>query len=813
VWLAWRWDDGWVRSLLIRACASLVTAVAAVALPAGASARSFAVRDGRVRFEILTPSLIRMEYAQDRRFENAPTLTATRSRLPVPRFSTETRGGWLVIRTRRVILRYRLGSGPFGAANLRLTLKRGGRRVTVAPAAGSTAGNLGGWTRALDNQAGPVPLHPGVLSKVGWYVINDTDTVLLPGGSSFRVRSPHVGPYEDWYLLGYGLDYAEGLRDLRALAGPAPLLPRKAFGVWFSRYYPYSPSDYHGLLARFRAHRVPLDTLSIDTDWKHENNRAGAAVAARVAGAPGRPYSWNGWEWDRTLFPDPKQFISWAHAHGLSLTLNIHPTIDTNDPRYPAATAQAGPLTPDNGQCRILEADPHGHCMTFDWNSSRQLNAYFTLHAPFERQGIDFFWLDWCCDGPQSSVPGLAEDTWINSRYYAEQRTRGSRWPAFSRIGGAFAESGADGPDNDRAQGDRGDGALADHRYTIQFTGDTCATWSMLAFEARLSAEEGNIGLPYVSHDIGSYNGVPGNLPCGDSDYQVTPAAIASRQLPDDLYARWVQFGTFQPLDRLHSNHGNRLPWEYGRAADASATKFLELREALNPYIYTLARRAYDTGLPITGALYLQWPRIAGAYQHPSQYTFGRDMVVAPVASSGDPASVNVWIPPGSWIDFFTGRRFKGPRLRRLLVPLARMPVLVRAGAIVPTQPYGPSTAPGSPKALTITAFPGVSGSFRLYDDQGLGFGYRRGLFAWTAISQVRHGRRTKLTIGALRGSFPGAPRARSWTARLLGVTRPHVVRVDGRITRAWRYATATRALTIKTGRRTSHRPLSIVAQ
>src|SRR5437868_2094916 len=98
------------------------------------------------------------------------------------------------------------------------------------------------------------------------------------------------------------------------------------------------------------------------------------------------------------------------------------------------------------------------------------------------------------------------------------------------------------------------------------------------------------------------------------------------------------------------------------------------------------------------------------------------------------------------------------------------MPVLVRAGAIVPTQRYRPFTPPAPPKALTITAFPGASGSFRLYDDRGLGFGYVRGRFAWTQISQVRHGRRTTLKIGALRGSFPGAPRARSWTVRLLGV-------------------------------------------
>jgi hypothetical protein len=217
--------------------------------------------------------------------------------------------------------------------------------------------------------------------------------------------------------------------------------------------------------------------------FKREDNPLGSLAAATVAGAPGLPYSWNGWEWDTTLFPGPQRFIDWAHGQGLSLAINIHPTIDTNDPRYPAALAQADRLAPDHGQCAILQADPLGTCMTFDWTSSRQLAAYFALQQPFARQGIDVFWLDWCCDGPQPTVPGLTADTWINSQYLVEQQARETRWPAFSRIGGSFAEAGANGPDNDRAVGDGGDGALAEHRSTIQFTGDTCATWPMLAFE------------------------------------------------------------------------------------------------------------------------------------------------------------------------------------------------------------------------------------------------------------------------------------------------------------------------------------------
>jgi alpha-glucosidase (family GH31 glycosyl hydrolase) len=679
---------------------------------------------------------------------------------------------------------------------------------TVHPTAGSGPGNLGGWTRALDNQDAPVPVHPGLIATSGWYVLDDTQTVLLAGSSpGFEVRAAHAGPYQDWYLFAYGHDYASGLSDLRALTGPAPLLPRSAFGVWFSRYYPYSEAEYHALDAQFLADRVPLDTVSIDTDFKRENNALGAALGSIVAGAPGLPYSWNGWEWDSALFPDPQRFIDWAHSQGISLAINIHPSIDTDDPRYAATVADFGPLAPAGGGCEIEQADPFGVCMGFNWTNPRQLAAYFALQQPFAQQGIDLFWLDWCCENPQPDIPGLTADTWINSRYAGFEQARGLRWLALARIGGGYEDDGSDG---DRTEGDGGDGAFAEHRYSIQFTADTCATWSMLAFEAELSADEGNIGLPYVSDDIGSYNGVPGSLPCGDADV-LGPLAQSSRHLPDDFYVRWVQFGTFQPIDRLHSNHGDRLPWEYDAAADQAATEFLQLREALNPYIYTLARRAYDTGLPITGGLYLEWPGQPGAYDHPSEYTFGPDIVVSPVTAPGNPAPATVWVPPGTWFDYFTGQRFVGPATQTLWVPFSQMPVLVKAGRIVPTQPYAPHTIPGPNPSLIVTAFPGGQGRFSLYDDQGVEFGYQHGAFTRTEIVHRQRGRVSSLTIDPARGSFPGALGRRAWTVQLIGVGLPARVTVDGR--RApFSYAAAGRTVTVQTGPRSTRRPVTVTA-
>src|SRR5207248_5153322 len=310
------------------------------------------------------------------------------------------------------------------------------------------------------------------------------------------------------------------------------------------------------------------------------------------------------------------------HAHGLYVALNVHPSINGDDPQFQAVNARAGGLTRDSGTCQVLVATPSG-CYVFNWANPRQLDAYLALHDPLEANGVDLWWLDWCCDGSSAQAPGLSADTWINSRYAARNQRRGSRWPVFSRIGGSYQ---GDGPDGDASAGDNGAGAFAEHRYAIHFTGDTCATWPMLAFESQFTAGEGNIGLPNVSHDIGSFNGPPLAGTCMSSP---------GSKISDDLYVRWVQLGTFQPLDRLHSNHGARLPWEYSPPASTIAAGFLRLREALVPYLYTLARGAYDSGLPIARALYLQWPGQPAAYQHPTEYTLGSDMLVAPVTSPG----------------------------------------------------------------------------------------------------------------------------------------------------------------------------------
>jgi alpha-glucosidase (family GH31 glycosyl hydrolase) len=797
--------------LCLTACAALTACQRSTVPATGVNAASPVVRDGHTRFTVLTPTLIRVEYADDDRFEDGLTQTVVnRSFAPVA-YSSAVEDGMRVIRTTAMTLRYRQTSGEFTPQNLSVTVNTGAIATTGQPdwAADSNPENLGGWRRALDNEQGPQPLHNGLLSRQGWFLLNDSQTVLMtPGASDYQARPAHDGSYQDGYLFGYGHDYAQGLADLRALTGPAPLLPRKAFGVWFSRYWAYSDADLRELVAQFRAHQVPLDTLSIDTDWKRVHNAAGCAAFSVIAGAqPGAPCSWNGWDWNRALFPDPAGFVAWAHDQGLALALNVHPSIDSTDPAFAQTQTQSGGLALDGATppCALYQADPLGLCYVFDWTQPKQLKAYFSLHAPMEAQGIDFWWLDWCCDGASATAAGLTGDTWINSQYARDNARRERRWPAFSRIGASFQQG-------DAGVGNNGAGAFAEHRYTMHFTGDTCATWQMLAFEAQFTASEGNIGLPYVTHDIGSFLGPP----------QATTGCNGTlghtAHLPDDFYVRWVQFGTFQPLDRLHSNHGDRLPWEYPGVAETAASDFLRLRERLVPFLYTLSRQAYDSGLPMTRALYLQWPELDEAYKHPTEYTLGADMLIATVAAAGNPATVAVWIPPGEWTDYFTGETFTGPQTVTRSVSYEQYPVFLRSGAILPTQLDLPTSSAGPQDNLVLTVWPGAGANNRLdlYEDQGQGFGYRDNAYGFTPLHLSATADCATLTIGARQGQFPGALAQRSWTLNFVGVpaTATATVRIGGRIVAAsaWNYNAATRTLTINTGTVTTAAAVSVSA-
>jgi alpha-glucosidase (family GH31 glycosyl hydrolase) len=629
-------------------------------------------------------------------------------------------------------------------------------------------GYLGGYTRGFDTATyGPgyscpsgtptasqctaaLPqMHPGLLDRAGYRLLDDTQSAVWTRDGWVAPR-PSNGDTEDGYLFVYGNNYSEALEDLNKLTGPSPLLDEANFGVWYSDYYPYTTSDYENtLIPAFRANDVPLDDLSVDTDWKSPN-------------------TWDGWEPNPALFPDLPSFLAWAKSQGIDVTLNVHTSIADNDPQLAATQALAGgPLT--DSTCFS------GACKTWDWSQVDQAESYFALHQPYESQGVSFWWLDWCCDASTVSMPGLTPDAWINHLYAMDLANKGQRGFVLSRTGSSYQN-----PDEVYPAG-----PWSGHTSTLAFTGDSWGTWNTLAFQAQLSADEASIDEPYVSNDIGSFLGPPPGNPQDDAD----------------LYARWVQLGTFQPVLRLHSSAGNRLPWDYPGPSDAVSASFLRLREALVPYTYTLADQAVRTGLPITRPLYLDYPGQAAAYANPGEYLYGPDVLVAPVATPGNVTTQQVWFPPGRWTDYFTGATFDGPATRTLTVPLDRMPVFVKAGGIIPEQaPMDHVGAdPGAP--LTLRVYAGAAAAFSLYQDAGSGTGYEKGQYSLTSVgaTQAAQGTSSTVSIGPARGSYPGQPGTRRFDVDIVGVSRPRAVLLDGRplATSDWTYDPATH--TVKT--------------
>jgi len=675
------------------------------------------VTDGNVRLTVLTPQLIRLEWAADARFEDRPSLVFLNRRTPAVEFTRRVERGWLVIATQALQLRYRRGSGRFGPENLSIALKNADSTVTWRPGASDTA-NLKGTTRTLDGASGAVPLETGLVSRDGWALVDDSERSLYDASPWPWVVQRSPGERQDWYLFGYGHDYRRALADFTRVAGKIPMPPRFAFGAWWSRYWAYTDAEEQQLVEDFHRYDVPLDVLVIDMDWHN-------TFELRWEGQPrdqaGQDLGWTGYTWDRAYFPDPDALLGWTHAQGLKTTLNLHPAsgIQPHEAQYPA-------------MARAMGIDPATkRYVPFQIEDKHFAEAYFAnvIH-PLERQGVDLWWLDWQAWG-NTSIPGLNPTWWLNYVFFTDMERQGLHRPLiFHRWGG-----------------------LGNHRYQIGFSGDMHSTWPALAFETYFTATAANVGFGYWSHDIGGH--IPG---------PVAP----------ELYTRWIQFGIFSPILRTHTTknaNAERRIWAYPpEFADAMRDAF-QLRYAMIPYIYTAARRAYDSGVSVVHPLYYDWPDADQAYAFPDEYRFGEDLVVGPVVTPMDSASAlasqRLWLPPGDWVEWSSGERLHGPQVLERSFALDELPMYVRAGAIIPEQPKMERSDARPVDPLILDVFPGDSGSARVYEDAGDSEGYQNGAYSFTPVLERRTGATIALTIAPVEGSFPGMLRERAYEVRL----------------------------------------------
>jgi len=504
----------------------------------------------------------------------------------------------------------------------------------------------------------------------------------------------------DLYVFAYGHDYPAALRAFYAVSGPTPVVPRFALGNWWSRFHRYTTESYVELMSRFRREGIPFSVSVIDMDWH------------LVDVDPAHGSGWTGYTWNRDLFPDPEKFLAWLHENGLRVTLNVHPAdgVRAFEDAYPAMSAALG------------RDASLGEPIAFDVTDREFMTAYFdVLHRGLEADGVDFWWLDWQ-SGPHSRVAGIDPLWMLNHFHYLDSARDGRRGLTFSRYAGPGS-----------------------HRYPVGFSGDTAISWASLAFQPYFTATAANIGYGWWSHDIGGH-------------------FFGARD--DELATRWVQLGAFSPIMRLHSGNNPFLtkePWTFPVQAREAMTSALRLRHRLVPYLHTMNHRASTSGLPLVLPMYYGWPEADEAYAVRNQYTFGTELVVAPITEPADRRTglgrVKAWLPEGTWLDVLTDLVYDGGRQLYLHRDLTTIPVLARSGAVVPLDASPvPDNDPANPDHLDLLVVVGSDGDFELVEDDGTA----TGSVARTRIRFDQAG--GSLVVEPVRDPGGAGPRSRSWT-------------------------------------------------
>jgi alpha-glucosidase (family GH31 glycosyl hydrolase) len=704
---------------------------------------------GSARFTILTPQLIRMEWASDGKFEDHASLVFLNRRLSVPEFTHETGAdGKTVIRTAVLTLVYAPGKsdGKFSAENLSISFHLANKSIVWKPGTPDT-GNLLGTTRTLDRIRGAdVQLEPGLISRDGWTVVDDSARPLFDSADFSFTRGEEspwpwvilrpAGDRQDLYFFGYGHDYKRALYDFTQVAGKIPLPPHFAFGAWWSRYWSYTDQEFDKLIQGFRTHETPLDVLVIDVDWHPTFDEY---PPADKLDASGHKLGWTGYSWNKLLFPDPDRFLANVHEQGLKATVNLHPAGGVQ-PWEDGYSAMVRALGIDPATKQYIPFD------IADRNFAANYMKYM-IH-PLERQGVNFFWLDWQQEDT-TKVSGLNPTWWLNYIFFSDQQREAKRALLFHRWGG-----------------------LGNHRYQIGFSGDTISVWESLAFQPYFTATAANVGYAYWSHDIGGH--MPGTI-------------------DPELYLRWLQWGIFSPILRSHTtkNPGaERRIWAYPEPYSDLMRDCFVRRYAMQPYIYTEARKTYDTGLAFLHPLYYDWPEAPEAYTAKNEYMFGdsilADPITQPVAKDSQLATISLWLPPGDWIEWDSGATFHGPATVQRSFSLGQIPLYVKAGSIIPMQPATTHTGERPLDPLILNVFPlkdGQTSEYSLYEDSEDSPNYQNGEAAWTRIraSLNEDGTSLNVTIPPIQGSYKGMQSDRAYEIRLPRSWPPSSVSVNGK--------------------------------
>ena len=578
------------------------------------------------------------------------------------------------------------------------------------------------YTSLTDNMYQAIPFFLALRPQVGYGILfNTTFASRFDMGQTVPDlwQMETLGPELDYYIL-YGPTPAAILATLGDLTGRMPLPPRWALGYHQCRWSYFPESVVRDLAAQFRARHIPCDVIHLDIDYM-----SGFRV----------------FTWSPIRFPDPARLVGDLAKDGFKTVAILDPGVKY-DPDANYAPFDEG----DREDYFVRHADGtlfHGYV----WPDK-------AVFPDFLRPEVRDWWAAWQHTLTGVGVAGIWNDMnepAVDDRPFNDGGVKitfpldapqgppgegGTHAETHNLYGWNMARASREGLDrlrpNERSFVLTRSGFAGIQRWSSVWLGDNNSTWDQLEQSLPMLCNIGLSGVAFVGVDIGGFAG------------NATP----------ELFARWMQAGVLYPLMRGHSAMGTQPhePWMFGPEVETISREYIELRYRLLPTLYTLFQEAAATGAPILRPLLYHYPDDPATTHLYDQVLLGPNLLAAPVVRPGVRERL-VYLPEGVWYDWWTGAQHAGPARIIAPAPLDRLPLYVRAGAILPLGPVMQHTGERPLDELTVRVWPG-EGAFTLYEDDGHSFAYRQGAWATTPFRVHTTGGETVVEIGPRTGSY-----------------------------------------------------------
>ena len=548
----------------------------------------------------------------------------------------------------------------------------------------------------------------------------------------------------DYYFIA-GRDLHQVIAGYRDVTGRAVLLPRWAYGYWQSRNYYETQQQLLKVVETYRRLGLPLD--NIVQDWRYWRRDA-----------------WGSDRFDRRRYPAPRAMIAKVHALHAHFMISVWPKFYPRTANFKQLAAH-GDIFPLTLKLGIKDWVRPGFRFGFyDPFSAAARHRYWNqIERNLGALGVDAWWLD-------SDEPDMVSNASIAEREaFMTPTPLGPGAAVFNayaleHVCGVYHGNLRFRPDTRVFILSRSGFAGLQRCAAAVWSGDTASSWSDLKDQIAAGIGYSLSGLPNWTMDIGGYE---------PRQRYVRPDAANLAEWRE-LYPRWFEFGAFCPIFRSHG----MPPFREIYNISPPGTKIYDilasydmLRYRLMPYIYTLAGDTWLRNGTIMQALEMDFPHDPRVRSIATEYMFGPAFLLSPVYRYRA-RRWPVYLPTGAlWYDFFTNHLYRGGRSVTVAAPLAREPLFVRAGSIVPVGPAIQYTGerPGAP--MTLLVYTGASGAFTLYEDQGTTLGYRHGQYALIPFTYDQAS--GTLTIGRRTGSYPGMAHTRQFTVRFIGPGSP----------------------------------------